>query len=221
VSEQLALFSDDAAAPRGLRYQPSFITAQSEQELIAQIRALPLAPFQFGAFEGKRRVASFGWRYDYDQHKLEQAEDLPAWIAPLIVKVQAFAGLPAASIRQVLFSAYEKGTGIGWHRDKPHFDQVFGLSLASACKFRFRRKTGRTLAAVHARGRTAFPLHDGWRIPQHLGSQHPTRRLDALLHHVPHHGRRQHTSLTAARPDRTMISMFSRRQTPKDRAGMH
>jgi hypothetical protein len=60
VSEQLALFSDDAAAPRGLRYQPSFITAQSEQELIAQIRALPLAPFQFGAFEGKRRVASFG-----------------------------------------------------------------------------------------------------------------------------------------------------------------
>ena len=83
MSEQLALFSDDAAAPRGLRYQPSFITAQSEQELIAQIRALPLAPFQFGAFEGKRRVASFGWRYDYSQHKLEQAEDLPAWIQAL------------------------------------------------------------------------------------------------------------------------------------------
>ena len=144
MSEQLALFSDGAAAPRGLRYQPSFITAQSEHELIAQIRALPLAPFQFGAFEGKRRVASFGWRYDYNQHKLEQAEDLPAWIAPLIVKVQAFAGLPAASIRQVLFTQYEQGTGIGWHRDKPHFDQVFGLSLASACKFRFRRKTGRT-----------------------------------------------------------------------------
>jgi alkylated DNA repair dioxygenase AlkB len=62
----------------------------------------------------------------------------------LIVKVQAFAGLPAASIRQVLFTEYEKGTGIGWHRDKPHFDQVFGLSLASTCKFRFRRKSGRT-----------------------------------------------------------------------------
>ena len=144
MSEQLALFSDDAAAPRGLRYQPGFITAQSEQELIAQIRALPLAPFQFGAFEGKRRVASFGWRHDYNQHKLEQAEDPPAWIAPLIVKVQAFAGLPAASIRQVLFTEYEKGTGIGWRRDKPHFDQVFGLSLASTCKFRFRRKSGRT-----------------------------------------------------------------------------
>ena len=54
MSEQLALFADDASAPRGLRYQPSFITTESEQKLIAQIRALPLAPFQFGAFEGKR-----------------------------------------------------------------------------------------------------------------------------------------------------------------------
>ena len=144
MSEQFALFPDAAAAPRGLRYQPNFITVESEHDLIAKIRALPLAPFQFGAFEGKRRVASFGWRYDYSQHKLEQAEELPAWIAPLIVKVQAFADLPADSIRQVLFTEYEKGTGLGWHRDRPHFDQVFGLSLASACKFRFRRKSGRT-----------------------------------------------------------------------------
>ena len=35
---------------------------------------------------------------------------------------------------------YDEGVGIGWHRDKPHFDEIFGLSLASACKFRFRRK---------------------------------------------------------------------------------
>jgi alkylated DNA repair dioxygenase AlkB len=40
----------------------------------------------------------------------------------------------------VLFTEYEAGVGIGWHRDKPHFEHVFGLSLASACKFRFRRK---------------------------------------------------------------------------------
>jgi hypothetical protein len=59
-----------------------------EQELIAHIRALPLAPFQFGAFEGKRRVASFGWHYDYGQHKLEQAREIPAWLAPLIAKVE-------------------------------------------------------------------------------------------------------------------------------------
>lgn len=34
---------------------------------------------------------------------------------------------------------YDVGVGIGWHRDKPHFDRIFGLSLGSACKLRFRR----------------------------------------------------------------------------------
>jgi alkylated DNA repair dioxygenase AlkB len=41
-----------------------------------------------------------------------------------------------------LCTEYDEGVGISWHRDKPHFDEVFGLSLASACKFRFRRKVG-------------------------------------------------------------------------------
>ena len=32
--------------------------------------------------------------------------------------------------------------GIGWHRDKRQFDRIFGLSLGSSCKFRFRRAAG-------------------------------------------------------------------------------
>ena len=59
----------------------------------------------------------------------------------MIARVDAWQGLAVRAIRQVLFTEYDVGTGIGWHRDKPHFDQVFGLSLLSACKFRFRRKT--------------------------------------------------------------------------------
>jgi hypothetical protein len=26
---------------------------------------------------------------------------------------------------------YDIGVGIGWHRDQPHFDRIFGLSLES------------------------------------------------------------------------------------------
>ena len=37
---------------------------------------------------------------------------------------------------------YEAGAGIGWHRDKPHFDRIYGLSLRTPCRFRFRRKRG-------------------------------------------------------------------------------
>src|SRR5260370_2017898 len=43
---------------------------------------------------------------------------------------------------QILCTEYDRGVGIGWHRDKPHFDKVFGLSLAASCKFRFRRAMG-------------------------------------------------------------------------------
>jgi alkylated DNA repair dioxygenase AlkB len=41
----------------------------------------------------------------------------------------------------VLCTDYDVGVGIGWHRDKPHFDKVFGLSLGSACRLRFRRRS--------------------------------------------------------------------------------
>lgn len=142
MTAQLALFSEKSPGPEGLRYQPDFISAEEEGDLVGHLQELPLTPFQFGAFEGKRRVASFGLRYDFSAQKLEAAEEIPNWLSPLVRRVEPFGGLSAGSIRHVLCTEYDFGAGIGWHRDKPHFDQVFGLSLGSACKFRFRRKRG-------------------------------------------------------------------------------
>ena len=136
------MFADESARPDGLHYQPDFISAQEEAALIGHIRALPLAPFQFGIYEGKRRVVFFGSRYDFTHQRLEAAEELPAWLVPLAGRVERFAALLSGSIKHALCTEYDVGAGIGWHRDKKHFDQVFGLSLASACKFRFRRKAG-------------------------------------------------------------------------------
>ena len=53
---QLSMFTDESARPEGLHYQPDLISAQEEAALIGNIHALPLAPFQFGIYEGKRRV---------------------------------------------------------------------------------------------------------------------------------------------------------------------
>jgi alkylated DNA repair dioxygenase AlkB len=142
VSGQLSFFTTPQTTPAGLRYESQFISEREEIDLIKRVRELPLMPFQFGAFEGKRRVASFGWRYDYSEQKLQSADPLPNWITPVIAKVETFAGLHPHSVRQVLCTEYQVGVGIGWHRDKRHFDQIFGLSLASACRFRFRRKVG-------------------------------------------------------------------------------
>lgn len=141
---QLGLFSDPQAGPVGLRYADDFIERAAEQELIGRIAALPLQRFQFGAFEGNRRVASFGYRYDYTLQRLAEAEPIPDWVRPVAQQVEAWAGLLEGSVRQVLCTEYEAGVGIGWHRDKPHFDKVLGLSLGSPCKFRFRRRKDET-----------------------------------------------------------------------------
>jgi len=147
TGQQFALFPPNTSSrsnvPDGLHYAAEFITPELERDLIGHISALPLQPFQFGAYEGKRRVASFGFRYDYTLRRLQEAEPIPAWLSPLIGKVEAF-GSPSTRIGQVLCTAYDTGVGIGWHRDKPHFDRIFGLSLGSPCRFRFRRATGGT-----------------------------------------------------------------------------
>jgi alkylated DNA repair dioxygenase AlkB len=138
LAEQLALFAGDSALPEGLQYAADFISRPLERKLIAGVTSLSLRPFQFGEYEGKRRVASFGWRYDYSLRRLLPAEPIPDWLTPLIEQVEAFGG-PGMRIGQVLCTEYEGGAGIGWHRDKLHFERIFGVSLGSACRFRLRR----------------------------------------------------------------------------------
>jgi alkylated DNA repair dioxygenase AlkB len=152
VTQQLALFPQEKTSPQGLGYVEEFISPSLERELIGHVASLPLRPFQFGVFQGKRRVASFGSRYDYTLQRLQPADPIPCWLVPLIRRVEAYGG-PSTQIAQVLCTEYDIGVGIGWHRDKPQFDRIFGLSLGSPCKFRFRRAIGEkwqryTLAAA-------------------------------------------------------------------------
>jgi alkylated DNA repair dioxygenase AlkB len=142
LTAQLSLFSAAPTAPEGLQYQPAFITVAEENTFIGHIHALPLAPFQFGQYEGKRRVVFFGTRYDFTHQRLEQADPIPSWLTPLATRVEAFATLAGGSIAHALVTEYETGAGIGWHRDKKQFDLVFGVSLGSSCNFRFRKKAG-------------------------------------------------------------------------------
>ena len=159
MSEQFALFADQAPGPAGLRYVDAFVSPSDEQEMIARISALPLQPFQFGAYEGKRRVASFGLRYDYTLRRMQDADPIPDWLSPIVKKVEAF-GRPRTRIAQVLCTEYDVGVGIGWHRDKPQFGMIFGLSLGSTCRFRFRRANGTTWDrfALEARPRSLYMM---------------------------------------------------------------
>ena len=188
MSEQIALFSGLSGEPEGLRYAADFVSPETERDLIGRITALPLKPFQFGQYEGKRRVASFGFSYDYTLRRLRESEPIPDWLEPILGQVEAFGG-PETRIGQVLCTEYDTGVGIGWHRDKPSLRQ--GIRAVARLRLQIPVPAGgrREMATLHARCRAALALHDVGRLPRSLGAQHPRRGSAQIFHHVPDHGR--------------------------------
>jgi alkylated DNA repair dioxygenase AlkB len=90
-----------------------------------------LQPFLFGEFEGRRRVASFGFRYDYDVRQLQRQPTPSRWRNRCKHRDSR---KPCNPDSAALCTEYDVGVGVGWHRDKLHFDMIFGLSLNSVCK---------------------------------------------------------------------------------------
>ena len=69
-------------APEGFIYRPEFLTHDEEANLAAWLATLPFAAFQFRGYEGRRRVVSFGWQYDFNRSHLLKADDIPAELRP-------------------------------------------------------------------------------------------------------------------------------------------
>jgi alkylated DNA repair dioxygenase AlkB len=128
--------------PEGFCYCPDAITAEDETGLLAEIAGLPFKEFQFHGFEGKRRVVSFGWRYDFSEHKALPADPIPPFLRQACDKIQAATGFVFGDLEQVLVTEYTPGAPIGWHKDRRVFGKVMGLSLASPCSFRLRKSLG-------------------------------------------------------------------------------
>jgi alkylated DNA repair dioxygenase AlkB len=140
--EQPELFAPEPAWPAGFAYQAEIIGRIEEQVLAARIAELPLKPFEFGPYLGKRRVVSYGRRYDYSERALREAAPIPDFLLPLRGRSAALAGLEPEQLSQALVTEYAPGVQIGWHRDKSAFDEVVGVSLLSPCLLRMRRKAG-------------------------------------------------------------------------------
>jgi alkylated DNA repair dioxygenase AlkB len=139
---QPGLFSSEpsANAPPGFRYWSDALTAAEEREWLTAIEALPFKPFEFHGYLGKRRIVSFGWRYDYSGRRLRESAPMPAFLLPLRERAAGIAGLAAETLQQALVTEYDAGVTIGWHRDKPMFEDVVALSFVSTCRLRLRRK---------------------------------------------------------------------------------
>ena len=131
-----------AKAPEGFRYWAEVITPEEEAALAAQLETLPFKPYAFRGYLANRRVIGFGARYDDASRSVTEAAPIPEWLEPLRDRVAGLAGLAPAAFGTALINEYAPGAGIGWHRDRPQFGLVAGVSLLSPCMLRLRRPAG-------------------------------------------------------------------------------
>jgi len=144
----------------GLGYCSGIVTADEEAALIEKIEAQPLSPFRFQGWLGKRLTLSFGWHYDFDTAQFGAVDPIPDWLEPIRRRATEFSGLAEDDFVQALLIRYDPGAGIGWHRDRPLFDQVAGISLGAPATMRFRRRRdkGFERASVALASRSIYHL---------------------------------------------------------------
>jgi alkylated DNA repair dioxygenase AlkB len=125
---------------------------------------------------------SFGWHYDFASSRVRPASDMPDFLLPLRDKAAALADIAPEALEHALVTEYMPGAGIGWHRDRPVFDDVIGISLGAACRFRLRRKQGAKWerAAIELAPRSAYLL----RGPVRREWEHSIPPLDRLRYSV-------------------------------------
>jgi DNA oxidative demethylase len=185
VTIQGDLFADASGAEAllpGLQLWPDFVSCEEERALERAVDATPLAPFQFGQWQGKRLTASFGHAYDFGRGRLEDAPRFPDWLQQLAQRVSVLCG--GAQFVQGLVIRYDPGAQIGWHRDRPQFGAVAGLSLTSAARLRLRRRNaaGFERRTVELPQRSLYLL-DGearWEWEHSIGPAVETRRSITL-----------------------------------------
>jgi alkylated DNA repair dioxygenase AlkB len=179
---QPTLFHPLQQLPEGFEYNEDVLAFEEERALISTFERLPFREFEFRGFLGKRRTVSFGWRYDFNVRELQEAEEIPTFLLALRQRAAEFAELTEDRLQHVLVTEYAPGAAIGWHRDRPEFEDVIGISLDSPCVFRFRRKQGKRWerASIELQPRSAYLLRGAARWDW----QHSIPPVDMLRYSV-------------------------------------
>jgi alkylated DNA repair dioxygenase AlkB len=142
--EQSELFGSaparsSASIPEGWRYAERFLDEAEESALLDCIGAMELRQAEYKQYTARRRIVSFGGKYDFTQQRLLSGEPMPAWLYPLRDKAGQWADLDNGTLSFCLIAEYSPGTPLGWHRDVADFESVVGTSLAGSARMRFRR----------------------------------------------------------------------------------
>jgi alkylated DNA repair dioxygenase AlkB len=139
-SGQLSFFEQLPPLPEGFAYRPELVSPDEEAKLLAHFRELDFREYEFHGYLGKRRVVSFGQHYDSNVSAVVRSSEIPEFLLALRQKAADFASLAPSELQQALVTEYTPGAAIGWHRDRPAYRDIIGVSFSSPCRFRLRRK---------------------------------------------------------------------------------
>jgi alkylated DNA repair dioxygenase AlkB len=132
------LFAGGACLPEGFVYAANFLSAAEEAQLLEELRALPFQAAPYRQWQARRRIVSFGGRYDFTVRALQEAPPIPEFLHPLRAAVASWAGLEAERIAHAMVNEYAPGAPLGWHRDIGEFEDIAGVSLAGRARLRLR-----------------------------------------------------------------------------------
>jgi len=177
---QAPLFAGTPAGPAGFVYAAQFISETEEATLLELIRKLSFEQAQYKEWRARRRIVSFGGRYDYSHNELGEAPPIPPFLYPLRAQLARWAGLAEERMQHATVAEYRPATPLGWHRDVPEFEDVLGLSLVGHARMRFRpwppASGQRATWKVDLEPRSAYQIRGAARWQwQHAVS--PTREL--------------------------------------------
>ena len=155
--------------PAGLDYQDDFLSPAEEAQLIGAFAELPFREATFQQYTARRRVVRFGLGYDAESRRWVAIDTLPDWLAALRGRVAERQRLAESAFVHALVTEYRPGTPIGWHRDKPEYGTVVGISLGSSVRMRLRpyddRKNRSAVIMLGLAPRSLYVMQDDvrWR----------------------------------------------------------
>jgi alkylated DNA repair dioxygenase AlkB len=181
-ARQPDLFAPAPTLPPGFRYWNEVIPQEEERAIVEALASLDFTAFAFHGYVGRRRVVSFGWSYDFESEALRDAPPIPPSLLAMREHVATLAGLAPQTLSQALVTEYPPGATIGWHRDKPVFGEVLGISLGAPCLFRLRRRAGAAWqrASLRLEPRSAYLLQG----PARTEWEHSIPPTEGLRHSV-------------------------------------
>jgi alkylated DNA repair dioxygenase AlkB len=136
----MQLFDDLRMLPEGFVYRPEFLGIDEERDLLARIRAQEFHEVRMHGVVARRRVIQYGWKYAFDGARLAPGPSIPEFLLPVRDRAAALGGAAPEDLSEALLTEYQPRAPIGWHRDARGFGIVIGISLLSACRFRFRKR---------------------------------------------------------------------------------